>query len=93
MTAYGIRVLSRNDDVVKKILGGPGQHQPGQAIEEDQHKSKQEQIPPGPHDRPENVDIPDSQNVFIPLNYGEEYIEIPIIISYSLNPDYLPNSV
>jgi hypothetical protein len=38
--------------------------------------------------RPENVKIPEPQKAFLPIIYGNEIIEIPIIISYTLNTKY-----
>lgn len=43
--------------------------------------------------RPETVDNPEPQIVLLTLIYGDELMEIPIEISYSLNPDYIPNGV
>ena len=38
--------------------------------------------------RPENVKIPEPQKAFLPIIYGSENIEIPIIVSYTLNTNY-----
>lgn len=45
---------------------------------------------PDSNDRPADVIIPDPQEVLLPIIYGEEYIDIPITISYTLNEDYKP---
>jgi hypothetical protein len=39
-------------------------------------------------DRPKDVKIPESQKVTLPIIYGTKEIQIPITISYTINPDY-----
>jgi hypothetical protein len=41
-------------------------------------------------DRPENVKIPESQEVVLPVIYGTKEIQIPLTVSYTLNNDYRP---
>ncbi len=41
--------------------------------------------------RPENVKIPEPQKVFLPIIYENKIIEIPIIVSYTLNTNYRSN--
>jgi len=38
--------------------------------------------------RPDNVKIPEPQKVLLPIIYGNEIIEIPVTISYTLNTNY-----
>ena len=46
----------------------------------------------GEDNRPDNVKIPESQEVLLPIVYGTDLINIPLEISYSLNPDYNPST-
>jgi hypothetical protein len=46
----------------------------------------------GGHSRPENVDIPGPQTVLLPLFYGEQVINVPLTISYTLNTEYYGSS-
>jgi len=39
-------------------------------------------------DRPKDVKIPESQKVFLPTIYGKEEIQIPLMVSYTLNTEY-----
>lgn len=41
-------------------------------------------------DRPDDVKIPESQEVLLPVVYGKKLIYVPLEISYSLNLDYNP---
>lgn len=41
-------------------------------------------------DRPEDVKIPESQEALLPIVYGNEFIYIPLTISYALNEKYPP---
>jgi hypothetical protein len=43
--------------------------------------------------RPADVRLPDAQTVTFPLIYGTQLIQVPISVSYMLNPSYRPNSV
>jgi hypothetical protein len=43
--------------------------------------------------RPTDVRLPDPQMVTFPLIYGTQLVEVPITISYVLNPTYKPDSV
>jgi hypothetical protein len=42
--------------------------------------------------RPANVDIPGPQTVLLPLVYGEQVINVPLKISYTLNTEYYGSS-
>lgn len=43
--------------------------------------------------RPADVALPAAQAVMVPLLYGIQLIEVPIAVTYALNPSYRPNSV
>jgi hypothetical protein len=44
-------------------------------------------------DRPANVRVPDPQQIAFPLIYGTQLLQVPITVSYLLNPTYKPDSV
>lgn len=40
-------------------------------------------------ERPDDVEIPKPQNVFLPMIYGSDALRIPMMVSYTLNKNYI----